>query len=98
MGFSNLGKLDLSRSRPDKLIPSVTCADGFWISIQGHDGAYSKPSDICYLIYQYDQMEIKVSAEVPELKKYQDGEGSTIYGYVPIELIENLLVTHGGIA
>lgn len=42
--FTELEKLDLSRSRQDRLIPSVKCVDGFWISIQGHEGAYSEPN------------------------------------------------------
>ena len=98
MQFLNLEKLDLSRARPDKLIPPVTCADGFWISIQGHQGAYSKPCNICSVVYQYESMDVKVSAEISALKEYQNGDGSTNYGYVPVELIEALLVMHGGIA
>ena len=93
--FKNLEKLDLSRSKSD-LIPSHTCKDGFKISIQGHYGAYSKPREECSNIYQYESMEIKTSEQVESLKKYQDGEDSTIYGYVPLELIEALIVEHGG--
>lgn len=96
--FVELEKLDLSRDRHDRLIPSVKCADGFWISIQGHEGAYSKPRETLKNIYEYDEMEIKVSEFLPEkFKQYQDGDLSTIYGYVPVEMIESLLVEHGGI-
>lgn len=92
--FIELGKLDLSRDR----IPAVKCADGFWISIQGHEGAYSKPRQTCYNIYEYDEMEIKTSEVLPErFNQYRDGD-SSIYGYVPVEIIESLLVEHGGIA
>jgi hypothetical protein len=96
--FTNLEKLDLSRSRQDRLIPSVKCADGFWVSIQGHEGAYSDPRETLRNIYEYDEMEIKVSELLPErFNQYRDGD-SSIYGYVPVEMIEALLVEHGGIA
>ena len=43
-------------------------------------------------------MEIKVSELLPErFNQYRDGD-SSIYGYVPVEMIEALLVEHGGIA
>lgn len=96
--FTELEKLDLSRDRADGLIPSVKCVDGFWISIQGHRGAWSEPSKELRNIYEYDEMEIKVSELLPErFNQYRDGD-SSIYGYVPVEMIEALLVEHGGIA
>ena len=62
--FVELEKLDLTREKT-ALIPFVTCSDGFYISIQGHDGAYSKPRAVLMDIYGYDQIEICASEPVP---------------------------------
>lgn len=94
--MKELSKIDASK-RKDGLISGVTCNDGFWLSIQGGKGNYSSPREELDCIEHYDKMEIMTSELVPSLKRYQDGEDSLIYGYVPVKLIEALLLEHGGI-
>ena len=94
MDLPNLEKLQFGEDINKCLI----CKDGFWLSVQGDRDKYSKPREKWCNIYQYDQMEILVSEILPtEFTEYQDGEGSRIYGYVPIELIEQILASHGGV-
>ena len=95
MDLINLEKLQI---KEDGLNPCLVCKDGFWLSVQGGRGAYSEPRDKEANIYGYHSMEIRDSDVLPqEFSQYQDGEGSRIYGYVPVEMIENLLASNGGV-
>jgi hypothetical protein len=95
MKLINLEKLQFGEDLNKRLV----CVDGFWLSVQGDRDKYSNPRLKEFNIYAYDSMEIMASELLPqEFKDYQDGEGSRIYGYVPIEMIEKLLVDHGGVA
>ena len=95
MDLLNLEKLQI---KEDGLNPCLVCKDGFWLSVQGDRSAYSKPRSKEVNIYGYDSMEIRGSDVLPqEFSQYQDGKGSRIYGYVPVEMIENLLASHGGV-
>jgi hypothetical protein len=94
MELINLEKLQFA----EPINKLLVCADGFQLSVQGGQSAYSKPREKRLNIYAYDSMEIITSELLPsEFKDYQDGEGSQIYGYVPVEMIESLLASHGGV-
>jgi hypothetical protein len=80
------------------LRPRITCFDGFNLSIQGNIGAYCSPrkdSDF------YSSMEIGFPSEKEELiMSYagsEDQPTETVYGWVPIEVIEQVIEKHGGI-
>ena len=85
--------------------PRITCKDGFTISVQAHSGSYCKRND--------SGTPIKVECGFPsttpktvELREYAEGFGydddldytETVYGYVPVEVVEAELAAHGGIA
>lgn len=83
-----------------KIFPMIVCADGFTMSVQGHAGAYSAPRDD--FAPRYSKVEVGYPSErVEELMPYIDGEGEdptdTVYGYVPIEIIEKIITAHGGL-
>lgn len=77
----------------------VTCADGFSISIQGGTvGHYCSPRN-------HDNHYIEVELGYPsiaedELIRYAEDDSDltgSVYGYVPIEIIESIIAKHGGI-
>ena len=83
-----------------KIFPPMVCADGFKMSVQGHCGAYSHPRDD--FAKHYTAVEVGYPSErVEDLMPYIDGEGSnpteTVYGYVPVEVIEKIVAAHGGL-
>jgi len=79
--------------------PMITCADGFSMSVQGSEGHYCEPRSISLT---YVSMEIGYPSEVePLLLPYQESSADpteSVYGYVPVEVIEQVINKHGGIA
>ena len=81
--------------------PRITCTDGFNISVQAHQGAYS----------QRDTNGVPVTVEcgfpsttpkTAELRNYAEnfdnvGYTKTVYGFVPVEVVQAELDAHGGI-
>ena len=83
--------------------PRVVCRDGFSMSVQARNGAYCRP--------RIDGAESYTSVEVgypteqcPILRKYaenrnariEDGEVQTVYPYIPVELVRQVIANHGG--
>lgn len=81
------------------LRPRIVCADGFDVSIQASNSHYCEPRENSG---PYNSVEIGYpSEEVPEWMEYAedaDNPTSTVYGWVPIEIVEVVLYQHGGIA
>jgi hypothetical protein len=94
MKLPNLEKIQFGEPNNKRLV----CADGFWLSVQGDDDAYSEPRGKHFNVYAYRSMEIMASQLLPlKFSKYLDSEKNRIYGYVPVEMIEVLLASHGGV-
>ena len=77
----------------------VICADGFEMSVQAHRGAYCSPrTDNAE---KYTSVEIGFpSKEEPMIMEYCDEPGAplnTVYGYVPVQTVTNVIAKHGGI-
>lgn len=80
-------------------VKPIVCKDGFTISVQASHGHYCSP--------QIDNAEFYTSVEcgypsdVPEfiIDYAEDHEcpTDTVYGRVPVTLVEQLLESHGGI-
>ena len=77
----------------------VICADGFEMSVQAHQTAYCSPR--IDNAEKYTSVEIGFPSEVePMLMEYCDEPGiplNTVYGYVPVQTVTNVLAKHGGI-
>lgn len=90
------------RGKVDTIFPEMICADGFKMSVQGHYGAYSRPRDD--FADRYTAVEVGYPSGREELlMPYIDGGPDTdplqaVYGYVPIEIIEQIISNHGGLA
>lgn len=79
--------------------PRIFCKDGFNVSVQAGYGMYSEPRAVSNF---YLMVELGFpSSEIPELNEYaedKDNHKTTVFGYVPIDLVEDLIAKHGGIA
>lgn len=79
--------------------PHVVCKDGYKISIQANEHAYCTPRE------NHADPYLKVELGYPNrednlINDYaEDPENptDTVYGYVPVEIVDKLLEKHGGI-
>ena len=85
--------------------PRITCKDGFNISVQGSSFNYSKPRED-NPPNGYTHVECGFPSSKPTTKALLDyaecfGDSdytTTVYGYVPVEVVQAELDAHGGIA
>ena len=79
--------------------PRLVCADGFEMSVQANQGAYCSPRQ--NNAKKYKEVEVGFpSIEEPMLMEYVENEGKptdTVYPYVPVEVVTNVIAKHGGI-
>jgi len=80
-------------------IPRIVCKDGFSMSVQASKFNYASPRRDN--AWPYYEVEVGFPSEVePELLyKAEDIENptDTVYGWVPVELIEKIVEKHGGL-
>lgn len=88
------GKYEIQENRP-----RLYCNDGYSISVQASGFHYCKPR--LNGIHDYESVELGYPSEVDELiKEYAEDDldyTETVYGYVPIEIVEEIINKHGGI-
>ena len=81
------------------LAKRITCKDGFSLSVQATHGAYCQPRRN---IGPWHQVEVGFPSAEPEIiMEYAEEKSKpteTVYGYVPIKMVESLIDLHGGIA
>lgn len=79
------------------LAKRITCKDGFSLSVQASQGAYCFPRRNEGPWYQ---VEVGFPSAPPELIAHRaenpEKLTDTVYGYVDIELVEQLIDLHGG--
>jgi hypothetical protein len=76
----------------------IVCADGFSMSVQAHEGSYCTPrvnnADF------YTEAEVGFPSErEPMLMEYCESPNKptdTVYGWVPRQVIINVIAKHGG--
>lgn len=77
----------------------IVCNDGFSMSVQGNKGAYCSPRSS---EREYDTMEIGYPSEKEELimeyAESPDNPTGTVYGYVPVSVIQQVIDKHNGIS
>ena len=76
--------------------PRIVCNDGFSMSVQGSSGHYCSPRKTQDW---YNSLEIGfTSEEEPLINQFADDwTVGIVYGYVPIEIIQEVITRHGGI-
>lgn len=81
-----------------QLFKSIVCADGFHISAQVSGSHYSQPRncegpwssiELCFPLY--------ADPHIQEYAEDQEEPTGTVYGYVPVEVVNAMIVSHGGI-
>lgn len=79
--------------------PIMKCADGFEISVQASSTHYCSPREDGDTTY--DAVELGYpNREEPLIMDYAEDEGNylhTVYGWVPIEIVNEMIKKHGGI-
>jgi len=78
---------------------AIKCKDGLSLSVQGGTRFhYCEPRKLCNV---YNKVEIGFpSRKIYSLMKYAETKGNptgTVYGYVPIDVVERVIIRHGGI-
>jgi hypothetical protein len=81
-----------------RMIPKIICADGFRMSVQATHTHYCSPrEDECSY---YSEVEVGFpSAKEETLMPYCENPNTptdTVYGYVPVEIINAIVDAHGG--
>ena len=77
----------------------VVCADGFSMSVQAHDAAYCEPRRDAQRKYTLVEVGYP-SAEEDLIMPWAENPREpteTVYGYVPVDVVTNVIVKHGGI-
>ena len=81
-----------------KLNQKVVCADGFSMSVQANATAYSMPKMTGAPVYT--EVEIGFPSAKEELLMAwcdePDDPTGTVYGYVPAQVVVNVIAKHGG--
>jgi hypothetical protein len=79
------------------LAKRIVCKDGFSLSVQASHGAYCEPRQN---MGPWHSVEVGYPSDVPVgIMSYAEDDNrptGTVYGYVPIELVETLIAEHGG--
>lgn len=90
-------------TRSDKaewMFSHLKCVDGFTMSVQGSEYSYSCPRRNGEAT-QYSEMEIGFPNEkeslILEYSEQPEIPTETVYGYVPVELIQKVIDKHGGL-
>ena len=77
--------------------PRMECNDGFSMSVQGNEFTYCYPKQSGF---SFTEMEIGYPSEYEELiRGYAESDDftNTVYPYVPVSLIIEVIEKHGGI-
>jgi hypothetical protein len=92
--FTDLGGSTVYRSK--EIAPPIHCKDGTTLSIQASRLHYCRPrtDDGPYTKVEVGYPDIDPP---PSWSEYADGEyPSSVYGYVPIDLVREFIESHGG--
>lgn len=81
-----------------RLLPKVTCTDGLILSVQASWAHYCSPRND---EGPYTSVEVGYpSSAVEDLLPYAEDPSSptdTVYGFVPVEVVDAVIAAHGGI-
>lgn len=87
--------------RPNRVVKEIVCRDGFRMSVQAGPHMYSTPRD---WVDHYDEVEVGYPTQVEvRLMPFIDGRyefspTDTVYAYVPVDIINQIVEEHGGLS
>lgn len=101
--YSTVGTGDIYDFNEDPFInirPLITCNDGFSMSVQASFGHYCIPR-ITLKDGNYESVEIGFPNMVEQLiLEYAENKSNpidSVYGYVPVMIVDRIIEKHGGI-
>lgn len=98
MSFRDPSDSEVCSNRTFPVAKRITCKDGFSLSVQATHGTYCHPRRN---IGPWYEVEVGFPSAEPELimsyAEQRDRPTETVYGYVPIELVQQLIELHGGV-
>ena len=78
--------------------PPFKCKDGFTVSIQAGDSLYCTPQAF---VEEYEAVELGYPSEadplIAEWAESADDPMGTVYGWVPVDIVNKLIDKHGGL-
>ena len=81
--------------------PRITCNDGFTISVQARSGSYctrNKSGEVTHVECGYPSSKPTTQALLEYAECFGGADYTeTVYGYVPVEVVQAELDAHGGI-
>lgn len=80
--------------------PYIVCADGFTMSVQASSYHYCKPRSDDANVYTHVEIGYPSAVE-PALMPYVEDASAptdTVYAYVPVEVVDIVIESHGGMA
>lgn len=84
--------------RGNMVRPRVKCRDGYTVSVQAGYGCYSTPERFSHY---FTHVELgypsKADEELLSYAECSEEPTATVYGHVPVELVDFILNKHGGI-
>lgn len=84
---------------PPIAVPSITCRDGMSLSVQASEYHYCLPRSNNAT---YTHVEVGFPSEaIPEILEYAedaDRPTDTVYAFVPVEIVDQVIMEHGGIS
>jgi len=80
------------------LFPEIVCKDGFMMSVQASDRHRCCPKTLDFFkLSCYSEVEVGFPSATEELlMPYQVSEGSNVFGYVPLKVVQEIIRKHGG--
>lgn len=98
--ISEFLKVTFVETNPLKIRPAIYCADGFQMSVQASAYHYCEPrtnlSDCNYEEVEIGFPSIEESL-IMDYAENPDNPTGTVYGWVPISVVDEVLIKHGGI-
>lgn len=89
----------MTRLHPAKPLPHIKCSDGLTISIQASAYCYCTPQSSKG---PWTHVECGYPSQaIPELMEYAEDEDDptrTVYKFVPVELVQQVINQHGGMS
>jgi hypothetical protein len=77
--------------------PRVVCENGYSISIQASMYHYCEPRESMETTYTHLELGFPNNDDYEALLTQYDGDGDSVYGYVPCETVDNIITLCGGI-
>mgnify|MGYP003395945436 CR=1 FL=1 len=81
-----------------RMLPQIVCADGFTMSVQASEFHYCEPRHTDEPFYSAVEVGFpsEKQDELMEWAESPDNPTGTVYGWVPVEVINALVAKHGG--